>query len=416
MDGGFHTEMDFPDSVRVALAAVRKACMVAQNVQEQIQQPLTPSSSSSSSTPDQSSTKDGITQTKDDSTPVTVADYAAQAIILSNLQKAFSNGTLFLAEESSSGIRELKENDNGREMVRRIGQLAGFDSNIDSSDITSGQSDLERAIDIGQSYYLDRAERQRQLQQLQQQQQGQEAHLPPPDQFWCLDPIDGTKGFLRGGQYCVALALLEVGVPTIGILACPNLPPSLRSDVDGTHRDGTGGGCIFVACKGRGCYEVGMEESSYLHRLGSIPPDGDDEFANPSKARFSVGVEQGFSDPDGVTVAMGEYLHGFLEEGTGDILYCSRMDSQVKYGVIARGEAEFYVRLPRTHRDTIWDVAAGVLCLEEVGGKVTDLDGKPLDFTKGERLPTVGILGARTKQLHDALMEAFRAVSQKPEI
>ncbi len=94
-------------------------------------------------------------------------------------------------------------------------------------------------------------------------------------------------------------------------------------------------------------------------------------------------------------------------------MHCTRMDSQVKYGVIARGDGEFYVRLPKEHQDNIWDVAAGVLCLEEVGGKVTDTSGKPLDFTKGAKLKTVGILGARTATLHEALLQAYRQVTER---
>jgi len=45
---------------------------------------------------------------------------------------------------------------------------------------------------------------------------------------WVLDPIDGTKGFLRGDQYAIALALLDEGKVVLGVLACPNLPLSSR--------------------------------------------------------------------------------------------------------------------------------------------------------------------------------------------
>jgi HAL2 family 3'(2'),5'-bisphosphate nucleotidase len=413
---GFRSEADFPEPVRAALAAVRRACAVARTVQEQMT--MLPTRAAGGSGDGGSGDRGGMAQTKPDSTPVTVADYAAQAIILSDLSRAFPEGTLFLAEESSAGLLVAGEGGagSGRAMARQVGDLTG----IDAGGGGGGKSDLERAIDIGQSYHLDRARRLH-LQQQQQQNAGtivdDDGTLPPPDRFWCLDPIDGTKGFLRGGQYCVALALLEAGVPTIGILACPNLAPSPAGEA------GTGGtgGCIFVACRGQGCYEVGMAEATHLRRLGRVaggggdPPEGGDFDDDPTRARFCVGVEQGFNDPDGLTVKMGEYLHGALEEGTGEILHCSRMDSQVKYGVIARGEAEFYVRLPKTHRDYIWDVAAGALCLEEVGGKVTDLDGRPLDFAKGPRLPTVGILGARTAALHDALLDAYRRVGPKSD-
>lgn len=431
--GGFQSESDFPDPVRQALAAVRRACAVTRRVQDQMVSTAASASVAEGGESGESGSESGITRTKLDATPVTIADYAAQAVVLSDLIRAFP-GALFLAEESSSGLREAA---GAEDMTRLVGTLwreAGTDDDAvaggdDDDDDVWGAAALERAIDLGRTYQEEMTRRRRGG--ADDADAVTDATLPPPDQFWCLDPIDGTKGFLRKGQYCVALALLERGVPTVGILACPNLPPSSSSQQRSDCAQGEDGrrggheGCIFVACKGRGCYEVGMEPSTYVRRLGGgaaagfageAPRDGvDDAFAceeDPSRARFCVGVEQGFNDPDGLTVAMGEYLHGGLDVGTGEILYCTRMDSQVKYGVIARGDAEFYVRLPKSHRDNIWDVAAGALCLEEVGGKVTDLDGNPLDFSRGAKLPTVGILGARTAALHRALLEAYHKVAK----
>jgi 3'(2'), 5'-bisphosphate nucleotidase len=281
---------------------------------------------------------------------------------------------IFLAEESSFDLKNAQES--GDVMVSHIQELTGIES----------RSGLFDAIDIGQSYHL--------------YQQGQSEFNMPPSRLWCLDPIDGTKGFLRKGQYCVALALLECGMPTIGVLACPNL----NNEEDGVV------GCIFVALKGKGCYQLGIDQSSasYFHRLGYR--NDVTMFEDAKKARFCVAVEQGFNDPEGTTLAMGAILHGGLNEN-GEIRHCSRMDSQVKYGVIARGDAEFYVRLPKSHKDNIWDVAAGALCLEEVGGMVTDTIGMPLDFTYGAKLPTVGILGARTEALHDKLLQAYDKVT-----
>ena len=62
-----------------------------------------------------------------------------------------------------------------------------------------------------------------------------------------------------------------------------------------------------------------------------------------------------------------------------------RIDSQCKYAVVARGEASIYLRLPRdtSYREKVWDHAAGALVLEEAGGRVSDLDGRPLDFSRG---------------------------------
>lgn len=67
---------------------------------------------------------------------------------------------------------------------------------------------------------------------------------------WALDPIDGTKGFLRKGQYAVCLALLEQGQPTLGVIGCPNLP------VDFKNPDSSEKGVIFVTVKGQGAFQV----------------------------------------------------------------------------------------------------------------------------------------------------------------
>jgi 3'-phosphoadenosine 5'-phosphosulfate (PAPS) 3'-phosphatase len=64
----------------------------------------------------------------------------------------------------------------------------------------------------------------------------------PTTRFWTLDPIDGTKGFLRGDQYAVALALVENGRVQIGVLGCPNLS-------DGYRPDHGGEGSIAIACE-----------------------------------------------------------------------------------------------------------------------------------------------------------------------
>src|SRR5690606_37837279 len=73
---------------------------------------------------------------------------------------------------------------------------------------------------------------------------------PPADgsAFWTLDPIDGTKGFLRGQQYAVSLGLIQNGRPVLGVMACPNLPadPSAPLDVADPH------GALYFAVLGEG--------------------------------------------------------------------------------------------------------------------------------------------------------------------
>ncbi len=71
----------------------------------------------------------------------------------------------------------------------------------------------------------------------------------PRGRFWTLDPIDGTKGFLRGEQYAICLALVEDGHVQFGVVGCPNLLTNL-SDPDSDR------GCLLFASRGHGAYQV----------------------------------------------------------------------------------------------------------------------------------------------------------------
>lgn len=67
--------------------------------------------------------------------------------------------------------------------------------------------------------------------------------------MWTIDPIDGTKGFVRGEQYAVCLAFLVDAKVQVGVIGCPNLP------VDASKPDGAKG-AIFVAVRGQGAQQV----------------------------------------------------------------------------------------------------------------------------------------------------------------
>jgi 3'(2'), 5'-bisphosphate nucleotidase len=90
------------------------------------------------------------------------------------------------------------------------------------------------------------------------------------------------------------------------------------------------------------------------------------------------------------------------------------MDSQAKYAVLAAGGAELLVRLISPDRpdykEKIWDQAAGSLVIEEAGGRVTDLDGRPLDFSRGRTLAENRGVVATNGHLHEAALSAIRQV------
>ena len=90
-----------------------------------------------------------------------------------------------------------------------------------------------------------------------------------------------------------------------------------------------------------------------------------------------------------------------------------RVDSQSKYGLVARGDAELYLRIPRgeDYRERVWDHAGGTIIVEEAGGRVTDIDGRPLDFTQGRCLERNRGIVASNGLVHDAVLQALRITS-----
>ena len=204
--------------------------------------------------------------------------------------------------------------------------------------------------------------------------------------FWTLDPINGTKGFLRGEQYAVALALIVDGVAQVGALACPNLPSRF------------GVGSVLVATRGGGCFEYPLDD-----RAGGPPSRvAASPLGAPATARMLESVEAAHGDHS---------AHARIQQILGNRGTSVRMDSQAKYAELARGGAELYLRLPTSeeYRENLWDHAAGALVIEEAGGRVTDIHGRPLDFTTGRKLTANQGIVASNGRIHDAVVAAVRA-------
>jgi 3'(2'), 5'-bisphosphate nucleotidase len=210
----------------------------------------------------------------------------------------------------------------------------------------------------------------------------------PGNRFWTLDPIDGTKGFLRRGHYAVALALLEAGRVVLGALACPEL------QVDPLNPE-RGRGILCYALRGRGAWLEPLAGRQPAVRLRT------DGVRDLRAARFVESVESAHTD---------QQTHGRIAELLGIERQPLRMDSQAKYAAIARGEASIYLRLPSPdtpdYRERLWDHAAGALLVEEAGGVVSDARGRPLDFNRGARLEQNSGVVATSGPGHTAVVRA----------
>jgi 3'(2'), 5'-bisphosphate nucleotidase len=210
--------------------------------------------------------------------------------------------------------------------------------------------------------------------------------------YWTLDPIDGTKGFLRGQQYAIALALIERGEVTLGIMGCPNLP----ANQDASLEKADASGAIYVAQRGGGAWE-----QSGTAPAGSRRPIRAGQ-GRSSAIRVCESVEAAHSKHDDV--------ERVLEIAGGkDAAHSARLDSQCKYAVVARGQADAYLRMPtkKGYIEKIWDHAAGMLIAQEAGAVVSDITGAPLDFSRGRTLQANRGIVCAAATLHPRLIHAI---------
>ncbi|MGH7352377.1 MAG: 3'(2'),5'-bisphosphate nucleotidase, partial [Candidatus Methylomirabilales bacterium] len=211
----------------------------------------------------------------------------------------------------------------------------------------------------------------------------------PVGRYWALDPIDGTKGFLRGEQYAVALALIEDGEVVLGVLGCPNLP------ADPGHPGGRKG-CLFSAVNGTGATMQWIDDST--ERRITVT-----EIMDPTAASFCESVDESHSSHRN-TARVASLL--------GMVAPPLRIDSQCKYAVLARGDVSVYLRLPTQadYDEKNWDHAAGWIIVKEAGGEVSDVQGQPLDFSLGRTLRHNRGVVATNGRLHARVIAALGRV------
>ena len=294
---------------------------------------------------------DSSTLEKRDRSPVTVADFGAQAVVSSVLLEAFPQDPI-VGEESADELRSQEALlDLTTQHVAREWEGADDRQILDA---------IDRCSDPGGS----------------------------SGRRWVLDPIDGTKGYLRRGQYAIALALLEDGVVKLGVLGCPSLESSSART-----------GCLFFATRGGGTHEQALG-------CGTATAVQVASTSNPAEANFCESVESGHSNHD---------RHERIAQALGITRESYRIDSQCKYSAVSRGQASIYLRLPTsaTYQEKIWDHAAGSIVVEEAGGRVTDVDGRDLDFSLGRTLASNSGIIATNGILHDQVIEAVRSTSDE---
>jgi len=252
----------------------------------------------------------GHTLTKGDQSPVTIADFAAQAVVCAELTDRLGAIDM-IGEEDPNDLRAPEASD-------LLGAVTTLVQTQRGDSVAAGS--VLDWISVG-------------------------AFAGASGRYWTLDPIDGTKGFLRGDQYAIALGLIDDGEVILGVLGCPNIP----------NPDGSIGG-IFSATDGVAQAWYGDAVEPLAVRVAAP--------ANLAEARVCESVESGHSNQDHsaqIVARLGITAEPF------------RIDSQCKYAAVARGDASIYLRLPTRadYREKIWDHAAGALVVGATGTLAT---------------------------------------------
>jgi 3'(2'), 5'-bisphosphate nucleotidase len=188
----------------------------------------------------------------------------------------------------------------------------------------------------------------------------EEGGLPPFEQrgawptYWLVDPLDGTREFVnRNGEFTVNIALIDQGRPVFGVVRVPVL------------------GKTYVGCEGRGAELRADGESPQPIRVA-------EKSARPVRV---VGSRS----------HRGSSLDAFIAKlGDCDLV---PMGSSLKFCVVAEGGADVYPRLGPTSE---WDTAAAQAVVEQAGGSVVTLDGKPMKYNQKENIlnPHFMVIGA----------------------
>jgi len=158
------------------------------------------------------------------------------------------------------------------------------------------------------------------------------------ERYWLIDPLDGTREFVnRNGEFTVNIALIDNQNPVFGVVHVPIQEKT------------------YLGCEGYGA-----------------------ERRNADGSRETIKVSDTSSSPVRIVGSRshrGASLDAYLENlGECDVI---PMGSSLKFCVIAEGGADLYPRLGLTSE---WDTAAAQAVVEQAGGKVVTLDGKPMKY------------------------------------
>jgi len=332
---------------------------------------------------------------KDDLSPVTVADFAIQAVLTLMLRTAFPADD-FIGEESADDLhanpdllRRVKEEVTHclKEEARR--QPGADQMDEEAFEFIVSQDRICELVDACGTTETGGPD------------SGKEGRV------WVFDPIDGTKTFMKGEQYAINVALLVGGRQILSVVGCPKLALDAVGPIKDDTLDPKGdeGGCILFAVKGYGAYVQPLSDSMLDPNappvVRRLPRHADGVALDGLKSvtcwdKIDSGVDE-------VHKAATEAL-GASFPGTDLLGWVPRWVSLA----MGYGNMSVWVYKKRERHGKIWDHAGAMLLFEEVGGMITDVDGREIDLSAGRKLVRNFGFVAAPRSLHHVVLKTLR--------
>jgi 3'(2'), 5'-bisphosphate nucleotidase len=198
------------------------------------------------------------------------------------------------------------------------------------------------------------------------------------ERTWIIDPVDGTKGFIAMRRYAIAVGALEHGLPVAGVIGCPGYHDGLLFHAQGSK-------AYMQHLSGGKVHRIAVSQTS----------------KHAQDPRVVESIENSHADHEGALRVLD--AAGITSPSL------ERIDGQDKYAMVACGDADLYLRLPREAKPKhkVWDHIAGTALVQAAGGMVTDLDGSPLDFSLGMILERNKGMVVSNGHLHGRILDAL---------
>ncbi|KAI8626892.1 carbohydrate phosphatase [Xylariaceae sp. FL1651] len=347
----------FSQELRTAIRAVQSAAKISQSV---------------------ISSDDKGTIEKDDLSPVTVADFAIQALLTATIHSAFPDDK-FVGEESAAGLRENPV------LLNRVWALLLRLQDDEAKLLCKlPKSPLEMCEMIDKCGFG-------------------EPGGPGAGRVWVFDPIDGTQTFVQREAYAINVALLEGSKQVLSVVGCPTIPMNAKAPIDNRTVDPTGQGTIAFAVKGYGTYVLPLMEFSNENLVRKIEPYATTTTIADLRAVSCYHMLD--SGVDDAHMVIMERL-GITTQG------CNFLAWVLRWVTLGLGLANMtvWVYKKRERTGKIWDHAGAMLLFEEVGGKITDIDGKDIDLGVGRRLASNHGFVAAPKAIHHVVLKTAQDV------